>query len=240
MIELLKKEIKLFFSSPIGYVVIAVFLLATSLFLWFFPGQYNVIDSGYADLNGLFVLAPWLYLFLCPAVTMRLFAEERSAGTLELLMTKPLPIYKIVFGKAFAAWIVVALSLLPTLIWYLILYYIAEPVGNVDGAAFMGSWLGLLFLSMVYCSLGTFGSALSENQIVAFVSAAVLCFLCYYGFDLVASLFSGNTALFIKSLGVKEHYTSISMGVMDTGDLAYFALLSSVVLSLCGLFIKKH
>lgn len=239
MVEILKKEIKLFFSSPIGYVVIAVFLLGTSLFLWLFPGSYNVLDGGYADIDGLFRLAPWLYLFLCPAVTMRLFAEERTAGTLELLLTKPLPVYRMVLGKALAAWSVVALALLPTLIWYPILWFVAEPQGNVDGAAFAGSWIGLLFLSMLFCSIGTLCSALSKNQIVAFISAALLCFLSYYGFDLTASLFSGQTALFVRSAGVKAHYASMSVGVVDSGDIIYFLGVSVLALYVCKLSIKK-
>ena len=234
-----KKEFKLFFSNITGYIVIALFVLANALSLWVLPGQWNVFDSGYASLDALFFLAPWLYLFLCPAITMRFFAEERAEGTLELLLTKPLSRFEIVGGKALAGWVLVIIALLPSLIWYLSVYILAEPMGNVDLGAFWGSWIGLLFLAAVYVAIGTFGSSLSSNQVVAFITSVVISFLLFYGFELVGSLFSGETAYWLRQLGINEHYKSISRGVIDSRDLIYFVALTAGFIYLTTKQIKK-
>ncbi len=222
MYTILNKEFKSFFSNITGYIVIALFVVANALFLWVLPGQWNVFDSGYASLDALFFLAPWLYLFLCPAVTMRFFAEERANGTIELLLTKPISRFQIVMGKAMAGWLLVVVALLPSVIWYFSVYILAEPMGNVDSGAFWGSWIGLLFLAAVYVAVGTFGSSLSSNQVVAFIISVVISFLLFYGFELVGSLFSGEIAYWLRQFGVNEHYKSISRGVIDSRDLVYF------------------
>jgi ABC-2 type transport system permease protein len=204
-------------------------LLLTGLFLWVIPGQYNIIDAGYANVDGLFYLAPWLFLFLCPAVTMRLFAEEKQTGTWELLVTKPLSRLQLVLGKYFAGWILVALALLPTLIYYFSVSYLAEPVGNVDSGAFWGSFIGLFFLALVYVAIGTFSSSLSNNQIISFVVALVLSFFFYYGFDLLASFFtSGQAIQYLESVGINSHYKSMSRGVIDSRDVIYFVGVSVI------------
>jgi ABC-2 type transport system permease protein len=226
MYVIFKKELKSFFSNVTGYIVIALFLVANALFLWILPGQWNVFDSGYASLDALFFLAPWLYLFLCPAVTMRFFAEEKAEGTLELLLTKPISRLNIVGGKALAGWVLVIVALLPSLIWYLSIYILAEPMGNVDSGAFWGSWIGLLFLAMVYVAIGVFGSSLSSSQVVAFMVSAFISFALFYGFELIGSLFSGETAYWLRQLGINEHYKSISRGVIDSRDLVYFLALT--------------
>lgn len=236
---IISKELNSFFSTPTGYIVIAIFLLASSLLLWVFPGEYNVFDSGYANIDGLFVMAPWLYLFLCPAVTMRMFAEERAAGTMELLLTRPISKWSVVFGKAFASWILVVLALLPSLIWYISVYLLAEPMGNIDSAAFWGSWIGLLLLALLFSSLGLLGSAISKNQIVAFIISAIMSFVLYYGFELLGSLFSGSTELLLKQFGVKAHYQSMSRGVIDSRDVVYFIATSALALWICKKNINK-
>lgn len=233
------KELNSFFSTAMGYIVIALFLLATGLFLWVFPGDYNILDNGYANLDGLFRLAPWLYLFLCPAVTMRMIAEERQNGTMELLVTKPITGWAIVGGKLLAAWTVVVIALLPTLLWFLSVNLLAEPRWNVDAAQFWGSWIGLLLLALVYLSVGIFGSSLSRSQIVAFVSSALICFVLYYGFELVGSLFSGNAAYVLRQFGINAHYQSIARGVIDSRDIVYFALLSAIFVFATKLRVKK-
>ena len=226
MVTIFKKELKSFFSNITGYIVIALFVLANALFLWVLPGRWNVFDSGYASLDALFFLAPWLYLFLCPAITMKFFAEEKSEGTIELLLTKPLSRFDIVGGKALAGWVLVVIALLPSLIWYFSVYLLAEPMGNVDSGAFWGSWIGLLFLAMVYVAIGVFGSSLTSNQVVAFMVSAVISFALFYGFELIGSLFSGETAYWLRQLGINEHYKSISRGVLDSRDLVYFIALT--------------
>ena len=229
MISIFRKELRSFFSNATGYIVIGIFLLLTGLFLWVIPGQYNIIDAGYANIDGLFYLAPWLFLFLCPAVTMRLFAEEKQTGTWELLVTKPLSRLQLVLGKYLAGWVLVTLALLPTLIYYFSVSYLAEPVGNVDSGAFWGSFIGLFFLAGVYVAIGTFSSSLSNNQIISFVVALVLSFFFYYGFDLLASFFtSGQAIQYLESIGINSHYKSMSRGVIDSRDVIYFVSVSVI------------
>ena len=156
MFVLYKKELQRFFNTAMGYIVIAVFLLITGLFLWVFRGEYNILESGYANLDGLFVLAPWLYLFLAPAVTMQLFADEQDKGTIELLYTKPIRKTSIVFGKFLAGFTLMLIALLPTLLWYVSVLLLAEPIGNVDSGAFWGSFIGLVFFAATYVAIGVF------------------------------------------------------------------------------------
>jgi len=241
MFSVLKKELRTFFSNATGYIVIGIFLSLTGLFLWVIPGEYNILDAGYANVDGLFYLAPWLFLFLCPAVTMRMFAEEKQTGTWELLITKPISKTQIVLGKYLAGWLVVALALLPTLLYYLSVAYLAEPVGNVDSGAFWGSFIGLFFLAAVYVAIGTFASSLSNNQIVSFVVAVVLSFFFYYGFEVLLSFFtSGQSIQLLETLGIHAHYKSMSRGVIDSRDLLYFIVLSVGFLSATVWKIRKY
>ena len=231
MLSILKKELRAFFSNATGYIVIGIFLLLTGLFLWIIPGEYNILDAGYANVDGLFYLAPWLFLFLCPAVTMRLFAEEKQTGTWELLVTKPLSSLQIVLGKYIAGWTLVSIALLPTLLYYFSVSYLAEPIGNIDSGAFWGSFIGLYLLASVYVAIGTFASSISNNQIVSFVVALVISFFFYYGFEVNASFFeNGKTIQLLESMGVHAHYKSISRGVIDSRDLLYFAVLTIIFL----------
>lgn len=240
MLAILKKELSSFFSTATGYIVIGIFLLLTALFLWVIPGEFNVLMSGYANLDGLFYLAPWLFLFLCPAVSMRLFAEEKQTGTWELIKTKPFSNIQIVLGKFFAAWILAILSLLPTLIYYLTIRHLAEPFGNVDSGAFWGSFVGLFFLAAIYVSIGTFASSLSKSQIVSFIIALFLCFFMYYGFDVLTTFFSSGSFIeIIENLGIYKHYKSISRGVIDSRDLVYFLTTICVFVLLTVLKIRK-
>ncbi|GHT34480.1 gliding motility-associated ABC transporter permease subunit GldF [Bacteroidia bacterium] len=240
MLTLLKKEFLYFFSSATGYIVIGLFLLLTGLFLWVFPGEYNIIESGYAQMDGLFVLAPWLYLFLVSAVTMRSFSEEKKSGTIELVYTRPLSGLKIVLAKYCASVLLVLFSLLPTLLYFLAVYLLAQPVGNVDTGGILGSYIGLFFLAAVYAAIGIFSSALTDNQIVSFILAAVLCFLFYYGFDLLASLTtSGSNEIFLNELGIRSHYDSMSRGVIDTRDVVYFITVIAAFIFGTKLIIKR-
>lgn len=208
-----------------GYIVVGVFLMMTSLFLWVFPGEHNILDSGYANIDGLFAFAPWLYLFLVPAVTMRLFAEERRTGTIELLMTRPLSRFSIVLSKYFAGVLLVIFSLLPTLIYFASVWMLGDPMGNIDTGGTWGSYIGLFFLAAVYVAIGLFASSLTDNQIISFIIAAVLCYLFYNGFDWMSLLAnSGSAANTISSFGINAHYESMSRGVIDSRDVAYFVI----------------
>lgn len=222
---LLLKEIQGFFSSLIGYIVIAVFLITNSLFLWIFPGDYNIPDSGYASLDSLFTLAPWIFLFLVPAITMRSFSEEKKTGTMEFLLTKPLTDLQIILAKYFGALILVILSLLPTLIFYWSVSALGNPPGNIDSGGTLGAALGLFFLGAIYVAIGIFASSLSDNQIIAFIVAVILSFTVYMGFDFLSSL-PGLQSFdaFVLSLGINDHYKSISRGVIDSRDILYYSI----------------
>jgi len=222
---LLLKEIQGFFSSLIGYIVIVVFLITNSMFMWIFPGDYNILDSGYASLDSLFTLAPWVFLFLVPAITMRSFSEEKKAGTMEFLLTKPLTDLQIILAKYLGGLILVILSLLPTLVFYWSVSALGNPPGNIDSGGTLGASLGLFFLAAIYVAIGIFASSLSDNQIIAFIIAVLLSFTAYMGFDFLSSLPGlGSFDAFILSLGINDHYKSISRGVIDSRDMIYYAI----------------
>ena len=241
MFSLLKKEITSFFGSLTGYVVVFVFLLATSLFLWVFPGNYNIPDSGYASLDGLFSLAPWVYLFLVPAITMRLFAEEKRLGTMEVLLTRPLSVLQIVFAKYLAGLLLVIISLLPTFIYFYSVYALGNPVGCMDTGGTWGAYIGLFFLAAIYVAIGLFASALTDNPVFAFILALALSFLMYLGFDLVGAMqLPSAIQQLIINLGINEHYQSVSRGVVDSRDLVYFLSAIFLFLFLASRIIHFH
>lgn len=235
-----KKEFRGFFGTAVGYIILAIFLIGGALFLWVFPNQYNVLDSGYASLDGLFRITPYLFLFLCPAITMRSFAEERQQGTLELMFARPIGKGKIVLGKVLGSWLIVIVALVLSLVWYFALLWLASPQGNVDSGAFWGSMLGLLFLSAIYTAIGVFASSTTSNQIFAFVLGAALAFVAFKGFDFLAMMFqSGSLSNFISSIGINYHYKSISRGVIDSRDIAYFVVATALFLFLTNFWLKR-
>ncbi|CAN5190326.1 gliding motility-associated ABC transporter permease subunit GldF [soil metagenome] len=223
MYSLFVKEIRSFLSSLIGYIVIVVFLLAVSLFMWIIKGETNILDSGYANIDTLFVIAPWVFLFLIPAITMRSFADEKKTGTIELLLTRPLTDLQIILAKYAAGLVLVSISLIPTLLYYYSVYKLGSPEGNIDSGGTWGSYVGLLFLGSSFVSIGIFASSLTDNQIISFILSLALCFFCYTGFEQISSLsLFGKADTFIQALGINEHYNSLSRGVIDTRDVIYF------------------
>lgn len=229
MLALFQKEIAGFFSSLTGYIVIVVFLTINGLFLWVFPGNMNILDTGTADLNPLFNIAPWVFLFLVPAITMRSFAEEKKAGTLDLLLTRPLSNLQIILGKYLACVALIVISLLPVFIYYISVNMLGDPKGNIDHGAYWGSYIGLILLAASYTAIGILSSSLSDNIIVSFLTGVFVCFFVYSGFDYMGSLFPlgglGNT---LQSLGIEAHYRSLSRGVIDSRDLLYFISLITI------------
>ncbi|MGB5654017.1 MAG: gliding motility-associated ABC transporter permease subunit GldF, partial [Robiginitalea sp.] len=206
-----KKEISAFFTSPVGYLVMGLFLVLSGLFLWVFKGPFNILDYGFADLSPFFLLAPWIFLLLIPAVTMRSFSEEQKLGTLELLLSKPISTTALVLGKYFGALVLVLIAILPTLLYVATIYELGTTAGNMDTGLIWGSYGGLILLMGFYVSIGLLCSTLTENQIVAFLTAILLCFLLYYGFESLSTLFAdGASALDIQRLGIKAHYERIS------------------------------
>ena len=241
MYALFKKEISNFLNSLIGIMVIVIFLLITGLFLWVFQSDFNIMTFGYANLDSLFILAPWVFLFLVPAVTMRSFAEEKRTGTIEMLFTKPLSDWQIVLGKYFAGVALVLLALIPTLIYYFSVFRLSLPVGNVDSGGIWGSYIGLFFLSSAFVSIGLFSSSLTNNQILAFLLSVFLCGFIYIGFDMIYSMaLFGPVDLFIQQLGISSHYSSLSRGVIDTRDILYFVSLIVLFLSMTKLVLSSR
>lgn len=233
MFTLYKKEIFSFFNSLIGYIAVIVFLLINGLFLWIFPMGFNIIDFGYASLENMFSLAPVVFLFLIPAITMRSFADEKRSGTIEMLLTKPLTDFQIIFSKYFASVTLVVFALLPTLFYAVSVYLLGNPKGNLDMGGLWGSYIGLLFLASAFASIGLFISSITDNQIVAFMMSLIISGFALMGFDFIAGLaLFGKVDLFIISLGIQSHYTSMSRGVIDSRDALYFLSLISVFLLL--------
>jgi ABC-2 type transport system permease protein len=230
MKSIVLREIKSFFGSPIGYLVIAIFLIINGLFLWVFEGDYNISNSGFADLTPFFTLAPWIFIFLIPAVTMRSFSDEKKQGTLELLLTKPLSIWQIVNGKFLGAVTLIIMAVIPTFIYVAVISNLGMPEGNIDMGSTIGSYFGLLFLISAYCAIGVFTSTLSDNQIVAFIISVFLCFIFYFGFEGIASTIPSLSTI-IASLGMQDHFKSMSRGVIDTRDVIYFTSITILFLS---------
>lgn len=241
MFALYRKEISSFLNSLIGYIVIVVFLAIISLFMWVFPGEMNILDAGYANIDTLFVIAPWVFMFLVPAITMRSFADEKKSGTIELLLTRPLSDFHIVMAKYLAGVTLVLLSLIPTLVYYISVHILGNPVGNIDTGGMWGSYIGLFFLASGFVAIGIFSSSVTENQIISFIVSVFLCFFFYLGFDSISNLaLFGKVDAFIIQLGIQEHYLSMSRGVIDTRDVVYFFSLAAFFLLLTKTVLESR
>ncbi|MEE1963231.1 gliding motility-associated ABC transporter permease subunit GldF [Allomuricauda taeanensis] len=240
MFAIFKREVRSFFTSPIGYLIVGSFLLLNGLFLWVFKGDYNIFDYGFADLGNFFLLAPWIFVFLVPAITMKSFSEERKMGTLELLLIKPISIGKLVSGKFLGAFLLCIIAIVPTVVYVFAISNLGVIEGNYDLGVVLGSYFGLLFLIAAYTSIGVFASTLSDNQIIAFIVGILLCFSIFNGFDAVSSLFAnGETQQMVQGFGAKSHFDSIARGVMDTRDLVYFISLTALFLYLTFQRLKQ-
>ncbi len=241
MYALFKKEVSVFFSSLTGYLVIMLYLLVTSLFLWVIPGDNNLFEMGYANLDAFFSLSPWLFMFLVPAITMRQFPDEIKSGTMELLLTKPITEGQIVLAKFLASLTIVVLALVPTLVYYGSVYYLGSPIGNLDTGGIWGSYFGLLLMAALFVGMGIFTSVLTDNQIVAFLIGIFIMFVFFIGFELSASLIEAPKGqYFIQYMGVNQHYGSLGRGVIDTRDVVYFMALTVVFLKLAQLKLQSR
>lgn len=212
-----------------GYLVVGIFLVVCGLFLFVFSGSYNILDNGFADLSPFFNLAPWIFIFLIPAITMKSFSEEKRQGTMELLLTKPIGLWDLVWGKYLGAFFLAAIALIPSILYVFTINQLGEPQGNFDVGATLGSYFGLFLLAASYTAMGIFASALSQNQITAFIVAVFLCFLSFFAFEGLSNYqIFGESAYGIEYLGISFHYKSMSRGVIDTRDIIYF--LSLIIL----------
>lgn len=235
MITIFLKEVNEFLNSLVAYITIGIFLIGTGLIMWVFPDS-SVLEFGYATLEPVFTFGPYVFLFLIPAITMRSFAEERRIGTLELLFTLPFRSWQIIAGKYLASVFLVFFALIPTFIYYYSVYQLGNPVGNLDTSGIIGSYLGLFLLGAVFVAIGILSSALTQNQIVAFILSAFVSFLIYQGFEAIATIdVWGRWAYYLEQLGISFHYASMSKGVLDLRDIAYFFGL--IILLLLGTYV---
>ncbi len=241
MLSIYLKELRSFFSSLIGYLVIGVFLLFVGLFMWVF-NDTSILEYRYASMDSLFSIAPLLFMLIIPALTMRTFAEEKQKGTLEFLFTKPLKDYQIVLAKYFASFSLVILALLPTIIYYYSIHQLGFPKGNIDGGAVIGSYLGLCCLALVFIAIGIFASCITSNQISAFILGAFLCFMFFLSFSYLSSLsiFFGRLDHLVEKIGLEYHYQSISRGKIEFRDIFYFLSLASFFIWLSLVAISKR
>jgi len=231
MLAIFKKEINTFFSTPIGYLVIALFLILNGLFLWVFKSDFNILHAGFADLSSFFYLAPYIFIFLIPAITMQSFSNEIQQGTLEILYTKPLTQWHIILGKYLAALALVIMAIIPTFIYVFTISKLGKTPSNYDLGSLLGSYIGLLFLASTYTAIGVFCSTFSKNQIVAFILASFISYFMFQGWQSLGSFeLFGNFDYTIRKLGILEHYKSMSLGVIDTRDLLYFISLTTLFL----------
>lgn len=237
MISILKKEVASFFNSLIAYIVIGVFLLLMGLMFWLYPAT-NILDYGYAEMDMFFQVAPFVLLFFVPAVTMKMLSEEIKSGTLELLFTKPISVLDIVLGKFFSCLVITLLALLPTFIYYISIYNLGNPIGNIDSAAVFGSYFGLILLAAVYCAVGIFMSSLTKSQVVAFLLSALVCYILFVGLGQFAALFSGSVEYLISYFGLDFHYNSLGKGVLDSRNILFLLSISISFLLLTLLSLK--
>jgi ABC-2 type transport system permease protein len=241
MIALFKKEVIQFFSSITGYLSIILFLTANGLFLFIFP-ETNIFGDRYATLATLFRLAPWIFLLLIPAVTMRLFSDEWRGGTMELLLTRPLSEWQIIFGKYLSAVFLLLFALIPTVIYYITVRSLAVMPSDVDSGAILGSYIGLFLLGSVFTAIGVWSSSLSGNTVVTFLLAVFFCFIFYTGFEALSNIpaFAGNLDYYLELIGIQYHYQSISRGVVDVRDVIYFLSVNALFLYLTKLSLDKR
>ncbi len=221
MLAILKKELNLFFATPIGYLVIAIFLLINGLFLWVFKGDFNILDANFADLNSFFFIAPWFFIFMIPAITMRTFSDEIRLGTIEIIKTKPISTWDIIIGKYLGSLLLISIALIPTLTYVYTIAQLAATPESIDYGSIIGSYFGLLFLASAITAIGMFTSTLSNNQIVAFIMGLALSFFMFYAFEAIDELMNSES-YDIKNLGMYAHFINIGRGVIDTRDLLYF------------------
>ena len=240
MITLYKKEISIFFSTIIGYLIIGFFLLISSLILWHDISEINILDNAYASMDSFFSIAPLIFLLFIPSVSMRVFSEEFNTGTIETLITKPISSFEIVTAKFFAVLSLVIFAILPTITYVISIYFLGETTGNLDLAAVVGSYIGLLLLSSIFASISVYASSLSSNQIVAFILAMIMSSFFFFGFDILSQLpFLQIVDLTLQKIGISYHYNMMSKGLLKVSDLVYFMSVSLLFIKLTEVVIKN-
>ena len=238
MWSICKKELNQFFSSLTGYIAIVMFLLINGIFLFVLQDS-SIFEFGYASLDKFFALAPWVLIFLVPAVSMRSLSDEFKAGTFEILKTRPLAARQIVLGKYFSILLILVFAIVPTFI-YIITIKTLSASGSIDTGGISGSYLGLFLLAAVFAAISLCCSSLTSNAVVAFLISAFTCLLLYFGFNALSKLpfLANGPDYYVEMLGIDFHYRSISRGVLDSRDLVYF--ISMIFLFLLGTVKNLH
>lgn len=233
MFQIFKKEIANYFSSYMAYISASAFAVICALFLWFFDNEFNIFNIGTATLSSFFFIAPWILLFLIPALTMRTLAEEESSGTLQWLFTQPLKISGIVWGKYLSVILVLLFSILPSLLFIYTLNHFVSGERSLDYGVFFSGYVGLFLLGSCFAAVGIFTSSITKNQVAAYVSAILLCFAMFYAFESLASYnLLGSADYYVQKLGMYVHYQQLLKGIIDTRDLIYFLIIIGVFLTL--------
>ena len=237
MYALFKKEIRYFFTSPIGLTIIGLFIVLNGLFLWVFKTDYNIFNAGFADMLPFFRLSSWIFVFLVPAITMRSISEEKKSSMLALLFTKPVSTLQMVIGKYLGILFLLFVILLPSALYVYMVWVLGNPVGNLDIAGTVGSYIALFLLVATFASVGLWASSISSNQIISFVLAAVLCFFFFFGIDQLIAFIAPED---FGGVGFQTHFDAISRGVLDTRNIVYFLSVISFFIYLTTLSLKAY
>jgi len=226
MWTIFKKEFSNFYLGLTAYLSAATFVIVSTLFLWFFDNEFNVFNTGNASLSSFFFIGPWIFLFMIPALTMKLIAEEYANGTLLWLFTLPIKNNQIILGKYFAVLSVIIFCLISTFLFTLTLEEFLIPDQELDYGTIFSGYLGLFFLGALFAAIGLFTSSITKNQVMAYVLAVFFCFIIYYGFEGLASynLF-GTMDFYVQKMGSFTHYNQFLKGIIDTRDVLYFLIL---------------
>ena len=240
MIALFKKELLLFTKNKIGILTVCLLLLFYSLILFTDLFNLNILEDGYAQLNTFFSLSPIIFLIFISAISMRSFSEEYKNETIDILFSKPLKKLEIVLAKYLSIYFVILLSIIPTLVYPITIYFLGEDIGNMDVAATFGSYLGLFFLCSVFTAISVFSSSLSSNQLNSFIVSVLLNLFFLYGFDLISQIFeNGSISLIIQKFGILKHFELLSKGLISVSDLVYFFSVTLLFIVLCESRIEK-
>lgn len=240
MIAIFKKELWSYFGNWSAWFIIGAFSLIGSLFLFFFENDFNIFDVGTASLQSYFVLAPWLLMFIIPAVSMKTLAEEEQSGTLNWLFSQPVKISEIILGKFLSVWLVGILCVIPSFVYLYTVYVLGIPTGNIDFGATLGSYLGLILLIATFSGVGILASSVSKNQIMAYLLGIFLCFIFYFGIEQLASYkLLGDADYFLSNIGFYQHFIAFTRGLIDTKDVFYFLFVIAVCLFGATLFVGK-
>lgn len=240
MTAIFKKEFWGFFGNWSAWLIIAAFSLIGTLFLFFFENDANIFEIGTASLQSYFVLAPWLLMFIIPAISMKTLAEEQQSGTLNWLFSQPIKVSEIIMGKFFSVWLVGILCLLPSLMYFYTVFVLGVPEGNIDLGATLGSYFGLTLLIAAFSAVGILASSLSQNQIMAYLLGIFLCFIMYFGIEQLTSYkLLGSADYILANVGFYQHFLGFTRGLIDSRDVFYFLLVIAVCLFLAKIFVEK-